>query len=101
MSQPPIASLPACCRSSAESSSYPGQQEQEAEPDVGQQLDAGRLGQAEHMRADQHAAEQEDDHLRNPRTRQDSDNDRGEHGDQRHGHQVIQPLSKVHDSRLA
>jgi hypothetical protein len=46
------------------------QQEQEAKAYVGQQPDAGRLGQAEHMRADQDTAEQEDDNLRNARTRQ-------------------------------
>jgi len=45
------------------------QQEQKAQPDIGQQLDVGRLGQAEHMRADQDAAEQEDDNLRNARAR--------------------------------
>jgi hypothetical protein len=55
------------------------QQEQEAEPHVGQQLDGRRLGQAEHLRADEDAAEQEDDHLRNARARQQGDHERREH----------------------
>ncbi len=72
------------------------QQEQEAEPHVGQQLDGRRLGQAEHVRADEDAADQEDDHLRNARAWQQGDHDRREHRDQAHGHQVSQPLVKVH-----
>ena len=72
------------------------QQEQEAEPHVGQQLNGRRLGQAEHVRADEDAAKQEDDHLRNARARQQGDHDRREHRDQPHGHQVSQPLVKVH-----
>ena len=73
-----------------------GQQEQEAQPDVGQQLDVGRLGQAEHVRADQDAAEQEDDHLRDARARQHGHHQRRKRGHQRHGHQVFQPPVKVH-----
>lgn len=41
------------------------QQEQESLPDIGQQLDWGRRGEAEDMRADQDAAKQKDDDLRN------------------------------------
>jgi hypothetical protein len=77
-----------------------GQQEQEAEPDIGQQLDAGRLGHAEHVRADQDAAEQQDDNLRNTRARQHGNDERRERGHQRHGHQVRQPLVQIHDGRL-
>jgi hypothetical protein len=73
-----------------------GQQEQEAQPDVGQQLDARRVGQAEHVRADQHAAEQEDDHLRDARTRQHGDDERRERRHQRHRHQVVEAFGQVH-----
>jgi hypothetical protein len=72
------------------------QQEQEAEPHAGQQLDGRGLGQAEHVRADEDATDQEDDHLRNARTRQQGDYERREHRHQPHGHQVSQPLVKVH-----
>jgi hypothetical protein len=75
-----------------------GQQEQEAEPDVGQQLDAGQVGQAEHVRADYDAADQEHHDLRNARAGQQGDHDRRERGHQCHGHQVEQSLSKVHDA---
>lgn len=69
----------------------PGEQEQKAEPDIGQQLDAGRLGQAQPMRADQDAAKQENDDLRDARARQHRNHERRKRGHQRHGHQVFQP----------
>jgi hypothetical protein len=72
------------------------QQEQEAESHVGQQLDGRRLGQAQHVRADEDATDQKDDHLRNARARQQGDHERREHRHQPHGHQVSQPLVKVH-----
>ena len=78
----------------------PGQQEQEAQSDIGQQLNIGGLGQAEHMRPDQDAAEQEDDHLRNARAGQDGRQERRERSHQPHGYQVNQPLVKVHHGRL-
>ena len=63
-------------------------------------MDAGHLGNAEHVRADDDAAEQEDNNLRNARAGQDSDHDRRERGYQRHGHKVVQPLGKVHEAPL-
>ena len=53
------------------------------------------------MRADQDAAEQEDDDLRNPRSRQQGDHERRERGHQRHRHQTVKPLQNVHDGRPA
>jgi hypothetical protein len=76
------------------------QQEQEAEPDVGQQLDVGCLGHAEHVGADQDAADQQDDNLRNARAGQHGDDERRERSHQRHGYQVHQSLVKVHRGRL-
>ena len=40
-----------------------GEQEQEAEADVGQQVDGGPIGPAERLGADQHATDQQDHHL--------------------------------------
>ena len=48
------------------------------------------------MRTDDDAAEEEDDNLRNARARQGGNHERGERRYQRHGHQVSQPLVKVH-----
>src|SRR5689334_22672334 len=62
--------------------------------------DVGRLGQAEHMGADQDAADQQDDYLGNARAGQDGDDERRECGHHRHGHQVHKSLVKVHDGRL-
>jgi hypothetical protein len=78
-----------------------GQQEQEPEPHVGQQLDVLRLGDAEDVRSDQDAADQEDDDLRDLRPRQQCDQERRERGDQRDRDQVVQPLQNVHDGRPA
>ena len=50
------------------------------------------------MRADQDAAEQEDNHLRNARAGQSRHHQRRKRGHQRHGHQVVQPPVKVHDA---
>jgi len=52
------------------------------------------------MRADQDAAYQQDDNLRDPRAGQDGDDERRERGHQRYGNQVHQPLVEIHDGRL-
>ena len=67
-----------------------GEQEQEPEADVRQQLDAAGVGQAEHVRPDQNAAEDEDHDLRNPRAGQHRDDDRCQGGDQHHREQGLQ-----------
>jgi len=48
------------------------------------------------MRADQDAAEQEDDDLRNARAWQGGDDERRERGDQPHGYEIVKSLRKVH-----
>ena len=53
------------------------------------------------MRADQHAADEEDDDLRNARAGQDGDQERREGSHQRHRQQVVQPLKNVHDGLSA
>jgi len=78
-----------------------GQQEEEPEPHIGQQLDIPGLGQPEDMGADHHAADEEHDNLRNARAGQDGDHERRQGGDQRHRQQVVQPLKNVHDGLSA
>jgi hypothetical protein len=69
-----------------------GQQEQEAQPDVGQQLDAAGVGQAQPVRADQDAQEDQDDPLRHPLARQRRRDDRRDRGHDRHRQQRFQAL---------
>jgi hypothetical protein len=78
-----------------------GQQEQEPEPHVGQQLDVLRLRDAEDVRPDQDATDQEDHDLRDPRSRQQRDQERRDRRHQRDRHQVVQPLKNVHDGLSA
>ena len=55
----------------------------------------------EDMRADQHAADEEDDDLRNARAGQDGDQERRQRSHQRDRQQVIQPAIQVHDGHSA
>jgi hypothetical protein len=75
--QPPMASQPAGpLAEQARVELIPGQQEQEPEPDIGQQLDAAGVGQAEDVRADQDAGQDQHDHLGNARPGQCGHDDR-------------------------
>jgi hypothetical protein len=57
-----------------------GQQEQEAETDVGQQVDGRAVGPAEHLGADQHPAGQQHHHLGDARAGQQGHQHRGQRG---------------------
>ena len=65
----------------------PGEQEQEPQPDVGEQLDAGGVGQAQAMRADQDAGQDQDDHLGYARPGNRGDDHRCQRRHQRHHQQ--------------
>jgi len=73
-----------------------GEQEEEAEPDVGQQLDARRLGQAQGLWADEHAAGDQDDDLGEARARQQRHDQRGERGDGGHDQQRLESSGEIH-----
>ena len=77
-----------------------GEQEEEAEPDVGEQLDARRLGQAEALWADEHAAGDQDDDLGEARTRQECHDERGERGDGGHDQQRLESSGEVHTAAV-
>ena len=72
-----------------------GQQEQEAEPHVREQLDAVRLGPAEHLRADHDAADDQDDDLGDAQAGQQADDEGGERRHQHDDPQAVQPLGEI------
>ena len=65
----------------------PGEQEQEPQPDVGEQLYAGGVGQAQDMRADQDPGQDQDDYLGNARPGQRGGDHRRQRRHQRHHQQ--------------
>jgi hypothetical protein len=74
-----------------------GEQEQEAEADVGQQVDGGPIGPAERLGADQHATDQQDHHLEDARAGQQGHQQRSERGHHPRDQQHLQPPGKIHD----
>ena len=78
-----------------------GQQEQEPEARVSDQLDAGGVGDAERVRPDDHAADEEQHDLRYPRPGECRADERGERGDDEDGKQALQALGDIHAGLLA
>jgi hypothetical protein len=74
----------------------PGQHEQEAEADVGQQVDLGPVGPAEHLGADQHAAGQQDHHLGDARPGDQRHQQRCQRGHDGRDQQRVQAPGKIH-----
>ena len=70
----------------------PGQQEQESQPDIGQQLDAARISQAEDVRADHDAGQDQDDDLGNARPRQCRHDEWCERGHHRYRQQCLEAV---------
>jgi hypothetical protein len=68
------------------------QQEDEPETDVRQGLDVGRSGHGQQLWTDDHPADQQQHDLRHAQPRQEAEQQRREHGDDRHreqgGHQL-------------
>jgi hypothetical protein len=73
-----------------------GEQEQEPEADVGQQVDLGPVGPAEHLGADEHPAGQQDDHLGDARPREQGHQHRGVRGHHGREQQGVQSPGKIH-----
>jgi hypothetical protein len=73
-----------------------GEQEQEAEADVGQQVDLGPVGPAEDLGADHHPAGHQDDHLGDARPGQQGHQHRGERGHDGRVQQRVQAPGKIH-----
>ena len=73
-----------------------GQQEQEPEPHVGQQVDGRPVGPAEHLGADQHPADQQHHHLGDARAGQQGHEHGGERGHHRRDQQRLQAPGKIH-----
>ncbi len=76
------------------------QQEKEPQAHVGYQLDAVRVGPAQHLRPDQDPAHNEDHHLRHPEPGEQARHDRGQRGDQADDGEVDQALLKSHRDNL-
>lgn len=69
-----------------------GEQEQESQPHVGKQLDAGGVGEPQALRADQDAAQDQDDYLGDARPGKRGAHDRCQRGYQHHYQQRVEAL---------